>query len=396
LEAATFAVSAAVWGTVGGRQTVPRAEVVGAHHGLKLARAKEEVSIGIDASYVVSGAAKRAMARGSNADVWRPFFIEQDKFERPPLVIKVRAHCEKRGYHSEASPSITFANFAADLLAESAANDAAVSSDTVRRVAGVDAMAKAILTRLVTIDMDAAKAGRQEMMVDLKNCKDTDRKTIRTRAEASGHRLKAFGKGKVRCTKCQVAVARCGIPRWLAGQPEDSCPGWRLVRHGKICYAKEWRNLAECFGGGAKPNPHPQDGASNKVNCLDEDFEDFRDEPEEDFGDEWSGPHEEESEERGGQVPDEALEELAETNIKRKMANAWTLEKNKKAKERSPGTAMIVATECRSERLEHEDANCATITEIERTTGLTPWGSAASTLGVGSAVPTARARDWPS
>jgi len=220
-----------------------------------LASTKEEVSIGIDASYVVGGAAKRNMARGSNADVWRPFFLEVDKFERPPVVIKVRAHCEKRGYNSEAPPSVTFANFAADLLAEGAANDAAVSSDTVRRVAGVDAMAKAILTRLVIIDMEAAKAGRQEMMVELKSRRETDRKTIRTRAEASGHRLKAFGKGKVRCTKCQVAIARCGVPRRLAGQPEDSCPGWRLVRHGKICYAKEWRNLAGCFGGGAKPKP---------------------------------------------------------------------------------------------------------------------------------------------
>ena len=225
-EGSAWAVSAAVWGTVGGRQTVPRAEVVGAHHGLKLARAKEEVSIGIDASYVVGGAAKRSMARGSNADVWRPFFLELVKFERPPLVIKVRAHCEKRGYRSEASPSVTFANFAADLLAEGAANDAAVSSDTVRRVAEVDAMAKAILTRLVIIDMEAAKAGRQELMVELRSRRVTERTMIRTRAEVSGHRLKAFGKGKVRCTKCQVAVARCGVPRWLAGRLlQNSLPG---------------------------------------------------------------------------------------------------------------------------------------------------------------------------
>ena len=124
--------------------------------------------------------------------------------------------------------------------------------------------------------------------------------------------------------------------------------------------------MADCFGGGAKPKPLSQEGVSERANCLDEDFEGFRDEPDEEFGAEWSGPQDEESEERGGQIPDEDLEELAETNSKRKMANAWTLEENKKAKERSPGTAMIVATECRSERLEHEDASCATITDIER------------------------------
>ena len=73
-EGEPLIVESAVWGTVEGRQTVPRAEVVGACHGLRLAERQEGTQIGIDASYVVGGATKRWMCAGVNADVWRPFF----------------------------------------------------------------------------------------------------------------------------------------------------------------------------------------------------------------------------------------------------------------------------------------------------------------------------------
>ncbi len=136
--------------------------------------------------------------------------------------------------------------------------------------------------------------------------KATCRIRIRDKVQALGHTLKAFGKGKVRCTKCQVEVAKSRMAHWIANLHADECRGWRLVRHGKVCFAKEWKTIAAHFqskGGGQASCSTARAARS----CLDEEFDGngFDEDEDDQIGLEFAGfPEAEGGEEEGSAARD--------------------------------------------------------------------------------------------
>jgi hypothetical protein len=87
-----------IGGQVPGRQTVPRAELWGGIQVLARASSSTNISLGIDASYVVNGSAARSdRCKGSNGDLWTILHRLIDDRSGATDIFKVKSHLEALG-----------------------------------------------------------------------------------------------------------------------------------------------------------------------------------------------------------------------------------------------------------------------------------------------------------
>ena len=144
---------------VPGRLTVPRGELWGAIVDITLAEPTEPVYLGIDASYVVSGAHSDTLrlCQCPSGDLWCILCWLIDDRPGATHIRKVTAHAEKGGEHNLYDNAIPIANYVTHSLADAAAGVGilaqAVSHESLdaRRGRITEALGVAIAYRLAVI-----------------------------------------------------------------------------------------------------------------------------------------------------------------------------------------------------------------------------------------------------
>ena len=113
-------------GHLGGRQTVPRAELWGAIQILSRMDGKTNIQIPIDARYVARGIIHRGdLEQGPNGDLWSILFQLIDGRSGVNDVIKVKSHLEDAGPSVIKQNKIAFHHMLANALADVVAEEAA-------------------------------------------------------------------------------------------------------------------------------------------------------------------------------------------------------------------------------------------------------------------------------
>ena len=215
--------------SVPGRQTVPRAELVGWIGGNEL---NPMVPCRSDSLHVVKGVSSLSdiadadsspLLRHSNYDLWRIAYKALEESHAPPP-IKVKAHTTLEQV-AEGSVSVQdyIGNGMADALAGAAAflaaepspvqtfarRNAALAFHICVRIAIVEGVAHRL--RQLENDWEVLKAGQ------VVSCKAASQE-ISTAIEASGHVLRRHTRGRLMCSNCQVVKTALQFGYWIKNQ----------------------------------------------------------------------------------------------------------------------------------------------------------------------------------
>ena len=202
--------------SIPGRQTVPRAEILGAT--MSYCLSSNDVSS--DCKYVVDTVqeieamceeevAHSKALRGKNYDLWLAWWQERQQ-QGYRSIKKVKAHMELSEVTSGAiSWHDWLGNAIADALAGAAAWLAADDSVVRANLARNAAMVYSIAMRIAFIEMDAAKhkearTSWQFLEAEDKLSMQAASTMIDQRIREMGHDLRSCSRGKLRCLKCSI------------------------------------------------------------------------------------------------------------------------------------------------------------------------------------------------
>ena len=219
-----------VLGDVPGRQTVPRAEAVGASMTLEACR-PTYAELWSDAKYVVSGAQSRGEKRdglllGSNGDLWGQLGEVFDDQRHPPIR-KVKGHRSiKAVVEGRVSMHEYVGNHLADAAADTAARLLQPGGQACMHVERWTGIAYRIAQRLCFIETSRWRNLSQHVPAPLlpevvhppsiHECQQQVDNAI----QHMGHMLRAQGSGS-RCLKCLIWKHRSRL-RWFQCQPCSS------------------------------------------------------------------------------------------------------------------------------------------------------------------------------
>ena len=208
--------------SVPGKQTVPRAECVGANAAMALAK-RAGVSaprVHVDASYVVQGIPKLSarVSEGTNQDVWAALGDGLDQLN--PSIIKVKAHTTvAQVARGEVAWESYIGNALADVLSKVAAKCSELPDlvseciEKEERLAFLICMRIACIEHLFREDQDEV---RDWELTDATGplSQDAISEWVR-RGGSNGHSLVRLATGRVRCKTCGSTCSDARALHWL-------------------------------------------------------------------------------------------------------------------------------------------------------------------------------------
>jgi len=231
--------------SVNDRQTVPRAECVGASAALDLAKVGEvkEPILHIDAAYVVNGSKViNARCNTTNADVWTELKDKAD--DAGASYTKVAAHTQiSQVAAGEVRWEDYVGNAVADVFAKVAAERAQLPPLIKAETEKNESLAFMVCMRIATIEeiIDQQKteiAAWEVKLAEPQMTEDQVAEEILNRAADFQHALVRLPSGRCRCTKCGVTFPPKLSEGWLTKACGNNDAHARAGKHERLIEVK--------------------------------------------------------------------------------------------------------------------------------------------------------------
>jgi hypothetical protein len=222
LQANGRILAGASGGLTGKAQTVPRAELFAAVHFLE--HVVGHATLYIDNKFVVDGIAKvrggwRAGPKTEHGDLWGRIAAQADSRLKMVSTVKIKSHLKKDQAEAAGVPALAWeANFAADLLADQAAERHQFADADVEVVGRIDTTTEIVLRRLVSVASHILEAQLPVVRAPVATLLPLRAQLSKAGAE-NGHEI--FYEAGVGCRRCRKHTRLRLALAWMRAK----CPG---------------------------------------------------------------------------------------------------------------------------------------------------------------------------